>query len=431
MNRSDRLREVVVDAEQMLRVLTSSVGATVAVVGRDLRFVYVNEAFAAWFDLTPAQLRGRSLQDIYGEYNHARYMPFVQRALAGEKVHYQREVRNPAGVDEWRTICLTPWIGDAGEVLGFVTCALDVQELQVTTQALHTANQRLSSHMENSPLAVIEMDSALRLAHHSHRACELLGWRPQEPAGQPVLALLQAEQEENAPLRLALRRLQRKEETRNRVEATHRRSDGTLVHCEWFNSAHTNALGEVESILSLVEDVTAKVQAAQRLHFMVRHDGLTGLLNRMAFHECLERALSRSRRTGQPLAVLFIDLDAFKAVNDRFGHATGDLVLREAASRLTEAVRETDTVARIGGDEFVVLLDTEVQAATPRRVCERILQSLAAPFPLPGGPVVTLGASIGVVCHPPGDGHADRLLNLADQAMYDAKRAGKGCMRTA
>lgn len=190
MNRSDRLREVVVDAEQMLRVLTSSVGATVAVVGRDLRFVYVNEAFAAWFDLTPAQLRGRSLQDIYGEYNHARYMPFVQRALAGEKVHYQREVRNPAGVDEWRTICLTPWIGDAGEVLGFVTCALDVQELQVTTQALHTANQRLSSHMENSPLAVIEMDSALRLAHHSHRACELLGWRPQEPAGQPVLALL-------------------------------------------------------------------------------------------------------------------------------------------------------------------------------------------------------------------------------------------------
>ncbi len=420
-----------VGAEEMLRVLTHSVGATVAVIGRDLRFVYANEEFATWLDMTPEQLRGRAMRDVYGEYNHARYMPFVERVLQGEKVNYQRQVRSPAGVDEWRTICLSPWRDDSGEVVGFVASSLDVHELKATTEALHTANQRLSSHMDNSPLAVIEMNRELCLEHHSHRTCELLGWSQTDLRGQSVLALLHAEQEDNAPLRLALRRLQRREETRNRVEATHRRPDGTLVHCEWFNSALTDARGEVESIMSLVEDVTAKVQAAQRLHFMVQHDALTGLLNRMAFHERVETALMRARRTGQSVAVLFIDLDGFKSVNDAFGHATGDLVLRDAARRLAQAVRETDTVARIGGDEFVVLLDTEVQPGTPAAVCQRVLLALQQPFCLPEGRQCELGASIGVARHPPAEGQADRLLNRADQAMYEAKRAGRGCVREA
>jgi PAS domain S-box-containing protein len=161
---------------ELLDLISRSAGATMAVMDRSLTVIYVNDEYARWFDTVPQQLVGKSLVQVYGEQDCARFMPFVERVMRGERVQYQRMLRTPYGTDEWRTICLTPWHNALGEIDGFITTALDVHELQVTMNALRAANQRLSSHMENSPLAVVEMDHKLQLLHCSQRAVQLMGW---------------------------------------------------------------------------------------------------------------------------------------------------------------------------------------------------------------------------------------------------------------
>lgn len=139
----------------------------------------------------------------------------------------------------------------------------------------------------------------------------------------------------------------------------------------------------------------------------------------------LQAALNRANRNQAVVAVLYLDLDGFKMVNDTFGHASGDQVLQEVAQRLKKAVRDTDTLARIGGDEFAVLLDTEVHADTAQAVCDRILGLLAQDCVFDTGQA-RIGASIGVAQHPPMPSQVEALLARADAAMYAAKRAGKG-----
>ncbi len=170
--------------------------------------------------------------------------------------------------------------------------------------------------------------------------------------------------------------------------------------------------------------------ANEQLRMLAMHDPLTGLPNRNSLNERLTDALTRAARSRDPVAVLFIDLDGFKRVNDEYGHAAGDEVLREVARRLPQALRATDMVARFGGDEFVVLLDTEVRDDTPQRICQRIFDLLEAPIVFTQGQA-SIGASIGVAQHPPLPNNPDELLKRADAAMYLAKQAGKGCVRQA
>lgn len=409
---------------ELLDVITRSAGATMAVVDRSLTMLYVNDEYARWFGTVPEQLVGKSLTSMYAEAAVTAFMPFVARVLSGERVQYQRLLRTPYGFDEWRTICLTPWHNPEGSIEGFITTALDVHELQVTMEALRAANQRLSSHMENSPLAVLEMDHNLRLLHCSQRAVQLMGWlHVADLQGQLLNELLDLSPAD-ATLQLALQRLQSGQESQNRAETSFRRDDGTEVHCEWFNSALTDPDGQVTSIMALVEDVSAKIEIARQQHYLANHDSLTGLFNRAAFQSQLEKALQAAPGAGC-VALLFIDLDGFKGVNDTEGHRAGDEVLRIVARRIASTVRSGDTMARLGGDEFLVMLEHDVTRDVTDTIGQRLLEALQQPM-LVEGRELSIGASIGVAECPPLECQIDELMNRADQAMYSAKRAGKG-----
>lgn len=159
------------------------------------------------------------------------------------------------------------------------------------------------------------------------------------------------------------------------------------------------------------------------------HDSLTGLPNQALFLDRLGLALARARRLGSRLAVLFLDLDGFKDVNDRFGHAAGDRLLVEVTDRLQSCLRSTDTLARLGGDEFAIVAEGSEEVADPARIAERAIESLRRPMVIDGQEVAT-ATSIGIsVLSGPGDGPED-LLHKADLAMYLAKRSGKGQHRT-
>ncbi len=410
---------------ELLDLISQSAGATMAVVDRSLVMIYVNEEYSRWFGTTPQQLIGKTIVEVYGAQDTARFMPFVERVLSGERVQYQRMLRTPYGIEEWRTICLTPWHNAQGAIDGFITTALDVHELQVTMNALRSANQRLSSHMENSPLAVVEMDHKLQLLHCSQRAVQLMGWLHVAGLEGRLLTEVLALASTDDSLPLALQRLQSGEESQNRAETCFVRDDGTEVHCEWFNSALTDEGGQVTSIMALVQDVSAKIQIARQQHYLANHDSLTGLLNRAAFQSRLEKSLAQAQQNGGAVALLFIDLDGFKRVNDTEGHRAGDEVLRIVATRIASTGRAGDTIARLGGDEFLVMLDRDVTRDVTDNIGHRIIEALHQPMTVEGRDL-NIGASIGVALNPPLESDIEVLMTRADQAMYSAKRAGKG-----
>lgn len=174
-----------------------------------------------------------------------------------------------------------------------------------------------------------------------------------------------------------------------------------------------------------IEGQMGSLQDKQReLDHLASHDALTGLPNRRMLLDRLEHALARARRNEEPVAVLFIDLDKFKDINDNLGHATGDIVLRTTAQRMLSVIREADTAARIGGDEFVILLDGTVEREDIAKVADKVIETLGQPVEQDGHSL-HIGASIGIACYPQDGKTGNELLGRADQAMYEAKCTGR------
>jgi diguanylate cyclase (GGDEF)-like protein/PAS domain S-box-containing protein len=190
--------------------------------------------------------------------------------------------------------------------------------------------------------------------------------------------------------------------------------------------------GVVRGFSVLVADITARKRmedalrrATARLDLLAKHDALTGLPNRTVLADRLERAISLNRRDGSHCAVLFVDLDGFKSVNDTYGHAAGDTVLRLVAAKLKQAVRDSDTVSRLGGDEFIILLSRLSDPGGAEETARHILAAMTQePFML-GESRVDLTCSIGVATFPQHGSTADALAASADDAMYRAKRSGR------
>ena len=175
------------------------------------------------------------------------------------------------------------------------------------------------------------------------------------------------------------------------------------------------------SILYAIE----RKKAQERLTYFAQHDPLTGLINRALFRDRLIHAMARSKRKDHPLAVMLLDLDRFKAVNDTLGHDIGDQLLKEVAARLMECVREVDTVARLGGDEFTAILEGISGEEDVLVVAKRIVESIGTPFQI-GPHRISIGVSIGITLYPSDDEDLDELLRHADKAMYGAKQQGGG-----
>ncbi|MDX9957299.1 MAG: GGDEF domain-containing protein [Spirochaetia bacterium] len=194
----------------------------------------------------------------------------------------------------------------------------------------------------------------------------------------------------------------------------------------WFQKTKTpykHPDGDKPAILGVSIDITDRVKSEELIRHMAQHDSLTGLANRALFSDRLGQALAMTRRSGMKLAVLFIDLDGFKPVNDTYGHGIGDLVLRETARRLLDAVRESDGVGRIGGDEFVVFLRTMENRGQLRQLCSKIQSALEQPYEIEGR-VLNLSASIGQALYPDDAGDEGSLLAAADADMYRVKKVG-------
>jgi diguanylate cyclase (GGDEF)-like protein/PAS domain S-box-containing protein len=279
---------------------------------------------------------------------------------------------------------------------------------------------RLGSLVRNSSDVVSIVDADGVVQYISPAALRLLGvqeadaqgmdwWEFVHPDDQPTLQWFLAELEQGAS---------------GDVEYRVRDATGTWLHVE---TLATNLVGDgaVEGIVLNTRDVSDRKALERRLMHQASHDALTGLPNRMLLRDRVEQALARRRRTGAPIAVIFLDLDDFKNVNDTLGHAEGDAVLQEVARRLDACIRACDTATRLGGDEFAVLVDDLTEESQAVAVAERILAALGRPMQVAGRAVQASG-SLGIAFAVDGRDSADDLLRDADAAMYLAKDRGKG-----
>ena len=208
-------------------------------------------------------------------------------------------------------------------------------------------------------------------------------------------------------------------------EVYNRRKNGE-VYIEWLSiKVIYNEDGTVKMYVATFSDITEKKQADEIIWKQANYDLLTNLPNRHFFNDCLKREIKIANRTKKLLAILFIDLDYFKEVNDTHGHEVGDILLVEVAKRINETIRATDTVARMGGDEFIALLSAVEDENDINKVSKLIISKLSMPFDL-NGITVTISASIGISIYPKDSLLEKELLSYADKAMYNAKKDGKG-----
>ena len=212
-------------------------------------------------------------------------------------------------------------------------------------------------------------------------------------------------------------------------EWTYVRKDGTRLTVLLATTSLLNDLGEIEGYLGVATDITERTRALARIKRMAHYDHLTRLPNRRLFYDRMQVAIAQARRDKTRLALMMIDLDNFKPINDKLGHAVGGLLLKAGANSMLGCLRESDTLARLGGDEFVVLLPGIGTDQDAMGVAEKIRLALNEPFQLAGGYKVSIACSIGVTIFPDHGNNEKRLSQNADAAMYAAKELGRNSVQ--
>jgi diguanylate cyclase (GGDEF)-like protein/PAS domain S-box-containing protein len=302
-------------------------------------------------------------------------------------------------------------------LLGALMLIVSGERAQIEAQVADRA-ARLQAILDNAADAIITVDAHGQVLSANRATAALFGYPPAHLPGLAFTALVPGH-DENGPDLLA--RLAGN-------SPDDRQLDGLDARGEPLPLAVSVSLVDIAGerlFVCILRDLTEQQRAQARIHRLAHHDPLTGLENRHALGMRLERQLAQARRTGQPLAVLFIDLDHFKKINDSLGHQAGDELLVGAAARMKDLLRDVDALARLGGDEFIIVLCGPLSPDSVSAVAVRLVASLQQPYYL-NGITAHSGASVGVALFPE-DGHdADTLLRHADMAMYAAKREGRG-----
>jgi len=317
---------------------------------------------------------------------------------------------------------------DRERALKEANAALEARVVERTAE-LAESETTLRAILEHANDAFIQMDQQGRVTAWNEMAQRTFGWRPAEAIGRPLEELIIPPPQREAH-RQGLARYLATGEARtlvdNRVEVVGCRRDGQEIQVEV--SLRVRKRGDASFFDAFLRDITDRKQLERTLEQQATTDQLTGLPNRRSLLQSLPKAMRRAQRSGRPLALIFLDLDGFKSVNDNFGHEAGDHVLIEFARRLRGAVRETDTPARLAGDEFVVILEGLVAGEDDAaRVAEKVLVASRVPYEIGEGQWLPLSASLGVSVYSPDEKiSAEDLLARSDEAMYRSKHGGKG-----
>lgn len=389
------------------------------------RFLRVNASFVEATGFSPAQAEGARLEAFLPPEDAERLAVEYRRCLAqGTTVEFEQPYEVPSGQRTWH-VCLRP-MGPLG------TQRLIVSARDITWS--RNFAQQLNAVAAFMPGFVYQ----LCMAPDGRWYYSFVGEQAETMFGVPVaealadanalMGLIHPDDSERV-IRESLHAAEHLTPWKSEFRMLHR--DGRLQWVEAHDQPQKLGDGTV-LWTGYVNDITERkaleaslLASEAKYRRLAQFDPVTGLANRSEFFSRLNHAIQLAERKAQTLALLFIDLDRFKPINDAYGHATGDALLRQVGERLRGELRGTDLVARIGGDEFTVLLQGPIDSATAQQVAEKLCEAMATPFPLNDHPL-SLSASIGVALYPAHGQNTEALTRAADEAMYHAKAAGRG-----
>jgi diguanylate cyclase (GGDEF)-like protein/PAS domain S-box-containing protein len=417
-----QMEETLRSSELRYRQLFDNSSINITLIDGDGVILLLNESTARLLGGCPEDFIGRSMRDF--DPAHAADFIARYRQIMQSGVRQRSEDCFPGadGVARWFSSEYQPLFDAQGRAVAVQVISLDISARRSAEEALQRSEELWKFALEGAGDSVWDWDVVHQTVKYSPRWKEQLGYGPDEDPGD---WLLHVHPEDHEAVQRINRGLLSGEMASASYELRMRRKDGTWI---WFLArgmvVRADATGLPLRVVGTCADITAQKDHQRQLEYIAHYDALTGLPNRLLLALHLKQAIAQSQRRNQSLAVVYLDLDGFKAVNDRYGHASGDELLVALAQRMKLALREGDTLARIGGDEFIALLIDLEQPQDCEPVLERLLQAASAQVDL-GGMSLKVSTSIGVTLYPGDGADADQLIRHADQAMYLAKQAGK------
>jgi diguanylate cyclase (GGDEF)-like protein/PAS domain S-box-containing protein len=411
-------------SEYRLRTVTDQVPGLVSYVDTDQRFRFANRRYEEWLAIAPEHLIGRTLLEVYGETAYQFMRPHIEAAMAGTRVQYEHEF-NGNGISRYVQVTAVPDRNDSGTVAGLFVLISDISMLKQAEESMRRSEDQLRLVADTLPMRVSFIDAEERY-RFNNLAYERYFNIPRGSMYGKTMREIVGE-EGYRELQPWVRRALAGETvtfTREPMTAEGIRSL-ELTYIPTFDVDGKTVLG----FQAVINDVTTTKHEERRLRQLTQTDPLTGVGNRIGFQEQLERALVASRADGSAIAVMYLDVDRFKQINDSHGHAVGDALLKAFASRLVRALRITDVVARLGGDEFAILLSQLPDARHAGSVADKILENVRKPFAIADMRFL-ITTSIGIATVDGGAATAAVLLKVADESMYRAKQSGRDSWRS-
>ena len=413
-------------AEERFRAIFEQAAVGISRVDMNGVLIDTNQKFCDMLGYSKDELCGKTVKDItypedFGE--GSRYRGLIARGetkpVAGEKRFVRKD-----GTILWGRRTMSVARDDAGNPQYLISVIEDISERKQAEEAVALERALLRTIIDTLPDRIYVKDSEGRLMLENAANLKVHGVQHHdEIIGKTVFDLFPREVAEriHAEDQAVI-------ETGNPILNRERSSSDPSGAVQWHLTTKVplqDASGKVIGVVGVNRDITKRKQAEERLAHLAEYDALTGLPNRSLFLDRLLVAINKAERNRQMAALMFIDLDRFKEINDTLGHATGDKVLKGAAVVLAASLRHSDTVARLGGDEFTIILENVVDVDQVTTAAEKIKLALSKPILTQGGQDIFVSASIGITLYPLDANNVDALLQTADVAMYHAKAEGR------
>jgi diguanylate cyclase (GGDEF)-like protein/PAS domain S-box-containing protein len=415
------IRKAVAEQEKRLRDVTDNIPALVGYFDRNQNCLFGNVRARQMAGLGDKPIEGTTLRSALGEAMYEQHKPYLPVMLSGKKVRFS--VRAPVhGREGYFQVNLIPDTNARGEVVGFYLMSFNITALKEAELRQAESELRLRTITDNLPALITYIDRDEKITFANATSREWLGLDPMQVLGRHLRDVA------GRDVYLSRRPMLARALAGEKVEfeaRTQRKGFERITQVIYVPDVRADGL--THGIFSLALDITALKLVEHQLIELARLDTLTGLPNRLAFNEHLPDAVLRVRLTGNAMALMFLDIDHFKTINDTFGHAVGDAVLVEYARRLLASVRGTDKVARLAGDEFVLVLENLGGPQAAATVAEKVVERIGgAPFVVEGQ-TISVTTSVGIAFHWAVDSAAtaEELLARADAALYNAKAAGR------
>lgn len=435
----NHLLQILAQRKTLLRQILDTSSVAIFLVDKEGRITLANQHMADMFGCPLDELVGRDYLDLLQPAHRADGMQKMRALLSGQVMtaDLERWYLRADGTEFWGHLTGRRFLDASGAEVGLLTVISDITDLKRAEETVRNSEARYRGFLAELPVGIVITQDG-RIKYVNRTTLEMIGYSEHELLGQPFLPLI----DESDRPRVA--DLHRRRMAGDAVEKSYPvrmvRKNGEVR--QWQGYVNTIDWDGKPSGLGSFIDVTERRQMEEQIRQLAFYDALTQLANRRLLNDRLVQAMASSKRSGCYGALLFLDLDNLKTLNDTHGHEVGDLLLMEAAERLRRSVREVDTVARFGGDEFVVILselDGDLSVSTKQAcgVAEKILATLGEPYRLTvkreGKAQATVenqcSASIGVALFIDHEASPDDLLKWADTAMYQAKQSGKNLVK--